>query len=177
MAKTYEPIATTTLGSAQANYTFSSIPSTYTDLVLVIHAKAASTLYYNTNLLLRFNSDTNTNYSQTRLTGNGSTASSGRGSNDVYTYVGQIPNATSGNSANDRSANIVNIMNYANTTTYKTHVSRSNAIPSGSTSTNSVEAYVGLWRSTAAITSITILPDSNNLDTGSTFTLYGIKAA
>jgi hypothetical protein len=62
-------------------------------------------------------------------------------------------------------------MNYANTTTFKTHISRSN------NSSNFVMATVGLWRSTAAITSITLL--TNTADTfsvGSTFTLYGIKA-
>jgi hypothetical protein len=63
-------------------------------------------------------------------------------------------------------------MNYANTTTYKTVLTRANAAASG------VDASVGLWGSTAAITSITFdLPLVRTISTGSTFTLYGIKAA
>jgi hypothetical protein len=66
-----------------------------------------------------------------------------------------------------------NIQNYANTTTYKTALNRSNAASQG------VEALVTLWRSTAAINSITISTDNGGsiIDTGSTFSLYGIKSA
>ena len=177
MPNTYVALATQTLGSATATVTFSSIPQGYTDLVLVISAKSTGSVFFNDNFFVTFNGDSATNYSRTRITGNGSTATSGRGLNDPYAVFGQLPNATSGNSANDRSANITSIMNYSNTTTFKTVLSRSNAIPSGSTSTNSVEAYVNLWRSTAAITSMSITSSAGNLDTGSTFSLYGIKTA
>ena len=62
MASTYEPIATTTLGSAASSITFSSIPATYTDLRLVlVHTPSAST----GNAQMQFNSDTATNYSYT----------------------------------------------------------------------------------------------------------------
>lgn len=178
MPATYEPIATTTLGSAQTGVTFSSISQAYTDIIIVVQARSAATLYYNSNLFLNFNNDysTNYNYSQTRLTGNGSTATSGRGSNNPLVYVGQIPNSTSGNSSTDRSSNIIHVMNYSNSTTNKTVLSRSNSIPTGSSSVNAVEAYVGLWRSTAAITRIDIASE-DNFTAGSTFTLYGIKAA
>lgn len=177
MPNTYVALATQTLGSAAATVTFNSIPQGYTDLVLVMSAKSTGSVFFNDNFFVTFNGDSATNYSRTRLTGNGSTATSARGTNDPYLVLGQLPNATSGNSANDRSANITSIMNYSNTTTFKTVLSRSNAIPSGSTSTNSVEAYVNLWRSTAAITSISITSSAGNLDTGSTFSLYGIAAS
>jgi hypothetical protein len=70
------------------------------------------------------------------------------------------------------STSIINVMNYANTTTYKTSISR------GNNSANRVRAYVALWRNTAAITSIQIITNGAiNFATGSTFTLYGIASA
>ena len=73
---TYTPIATTTLGSAATSYTFTSIPSTYTDLVLVGNLSSSS----NTNISIRIYSDSGTNYSNTYLTGvNGTGASSASG--------------------------------------------------------------------------------------------------
>jgi hypothetical protein len=62
-------------------------------------------------------------------------------------------------------------MNYANTTTYKTVLSRANNSAAGT------EAIVGLWRSSAAITSMTVLSETGNIAIGSTFSLYGILAA
>jgi hypothetical protein len=70
-------------------------------------------------------------------------------------------------------AGVANIQNYSNATTYKTVVSRGGAANTGMI----VIAYVGLWRSTAAITTITLFSDTGNLATGSTFSLYGITAA
>jgi hypothetical protein len=64
-------------------------------------------------------------------------------------------------------------MNYANTTTYKTVLARSNVTDFR------VAAIVGLWRSTSAINTIQLRSDNSsyNFTTGSTFTLYGISAA
>ena len=170
MAKTYEPIATYTVPSAQANYTFTSIPSTYTDLVLIGSAK--SSLTTTTQVKLTFNSDTTTNYSWTRLLGDGSAASSARGTTQAYVEVGYIA-GNSGSPSPDMF--ILQIQNYANTTTYKTLLSRWQSMNAANAY---VAAVVGLWRKTPeAITSITLTPTSANFDTGSTFTLYGIKAA
>jgi hypothetical protein len=161
---TYEPIQTTTLGSAAASYTFSSIPSTYTDLVLIINGKITITAEVP---VIEFNGDTALNYSFTRLTGNGTTASSARS-----TGTALIPPTWNiyWNNANPGTA-IMNIMNYANTTTYKTVLSR------GSEAASSVQSVVGLWRNTAAITSIKVYGSGGNLDTGMILTLYGIAAA
>ena len=165
--KTYKPIATNTLGSAAATVTFSSIAGTYTDLVLICNiAQAAG----NNSLRIRYNSDTGTNYSRTYLLGNGSTASSGRTSSDVSGYISETTGSTT-----LELAVVAHIMNYSNTTTYKTHISRSNRASS------SVDALVGLWQSTSAITRIDLAMGgsfpANNFATGSTFTLYGITAA
>jgi hypothetical protein len=162
---TYTPIATTTLGSNQTSYTFSSIPSTYTDLVLVVVGKMVSGAY---DTALRFNGDTGTNYSRTVLTGDGSVAASGRSTSTNVMYI----DANGVKDTTFNSNDIIHIMNYANTTTYKTAISRSNNAATG------VDASVGLWRNTAAITSVEVLAfSSGTWATGSTFTLYGIAAA
>lgn len=161
MPATYEPIATQTLGSASSSVLFSSIASTYTDLILTIDGTVGS----NCGIQLRFNSDSSSNYSFTRMTGDGSTASSDRSSNATFMELGYYVTTT-------RNINIVQIMNYSNSTTYKTVLNRANA-----QSVNiGAQAYVEMWRSTSAINSITINA-SGNLSSGSILTLYGIKAA
>ena len=166
MAKTYEPISTQTLGSAAASVTFSSIPQTYTDLVLVCNiAQAAG----NNSLRYRFNGDTGSNYSDTKLSGDGASASSGR---DTSQTSGTI--YVTGSTTIETNY-IVQFMNYSNATTYKTVLGRSNRASS------EVGVDVGLWRSTSAITQIDLAMGgsfpTNNFATGSTFALYGIKAA
>jgi hypothetical protein len=157
---TYTPIATTTLGSAAPTVTFSSISGSYTDLILVADTVNASGA---DNFLLNFNSDTGSNYSVTRLNGDGSSATSSRGTSQTILQCGQVYST--------RSNTIVQIMNYSNSTTYKTTITRQN------NAANAVMANVNLWRSTAAITSILISTSSYNFSAGSTFTLYGIAAA
>lgn len=162
---TYTPIATTTLGSAAASYTFSSIPSTYTDLVLVCNtAITTGSSFY----LVQFNSDTGTNYSATRLRGNGTSATSGRDTSVAQIYTSSGATITTTSLENNL---IMNIMNYSNTTTYKTVIGRDNA------ASVETDAYVGLWRSTSAINTIKISIGSSTFIVGSTFTLYGILAA
>jgi hypothetical protein len=163
MPATYEAIATSTLGSNQSSVTFSSIPSTYTDLIIVVNAGASVAT---ANGSIRFNGDTGNNYSQTFLRGNGSTAASDRTSNfpqiqiDYYGFTTSITNME-----------IIQIQNYSNSTTYKTVLMRGDSADYGT------KASVGLWRNTATITSLVILSNAYNFITGSTFTLYGIKSA
>jgi hypothetical protein len=159
---TYTPIATTTLGSSSSSITFSSISGSYTDLVLIMNRKQnLAGAYY---IGLRYNSDSGSNYSGTSITGTGSSAVSGRDSNITAARVGYGDTGW-GNT-------IVHIQNYSNSTTYKTTISRNNN-PAADLS-----AIVTLWRNTAAITSIEIISQpSSTLETGSTFTLYGILAA
>ena len=164
---TYTPIASQTLSSAAASVTFSGIPQNYTDLVLVMNAKGTGFTGSGTYPYVRYNSDSGTNYSRTYLSGNGSSASSGRGTSENLQYLvgGTYIDGTFAYNS------ITHFMNYSNTTTYKTMLSRAN------NSGVQVDALVGLWRSTSAITSMIIYSSSGNFDTGSTFTLYGIKAA
>jgi hypothetical protein len=93
-ASTYVPIATQTLGSATASVTFSSIPATYTDLVLIVAAQNVTASGVN-NMALVLNSDGGTNYSMTRLSGNGSTVSSDRASSATYAGWTRIDNTGS----------------------------------------------------------------------------------
>jgi len=166
MPATYESIATTTLGTAAASVTFSTISGSYTDLVLVTSTKMATA---DKSLALQFNGDTGTNYSITNLYGSGTAGGSFRLSTqsnmllDNYGYIDTV----------NFKSTIISIQNYSNNTTYKTVLSRANNASTG------VDAIVGLWRNTAAITSITLITQQggSNFVTGSTFTLYGIKAA
>ena len=163
MAKTYVPLATQTLGSAVASVTFSSIPATYTDLVLVYTGVIASG--GEVGLSLRFNGDSGANYSKTDIVGSGAAATSARDSNYTEANIGLASSTTQANS-------IFHIMNYSNATTYKTALGR------GNNTGGYVRAGVGLWRSTAAITSITLIAGGLvNFNIGSTFTLYGISCA
>ena len=167
MPKTYEPIATYTVPSAQSSYTFSVIPSTYTDLVLVMEYSISTA---NDSVFVRFNGDTASNYSDTALSGNGTSAVSGR---DTSSSVGiRLTGWNTAQGASTRQMDIVQIMNYANTTTFKTVLSRYSSV-------GGTEAFVGLWRKTPeAINSLTLrFSGAANFETGSTFTLYGIKAA
>lgn len=165
-ANTYVALATNTLGSAAASVTFSSISAAYTDLVLVCNVGASAS----TSVNFGFNGDTGTNYSTTILTGNGTTAASARASTANNTtdwiafYAAGVPSTLTGSM-------IFNVMNYSNTTTYKTILARS-----GSDS-KEADSIVGLWRNTAAITSIVIGMQTGNFITGSTFSLYGIQSA
>ena len=166
MQVTYKPISTQTQGSASASDTLSSIPSTYTDLVLVASAMGSSA---GLDIRVQVNSDTTSNYSITRLLGYTS-ATSNRASNATYW---QLTNSV-GISTTEPTTHILQFMNYSNTTTNKTMLVRYNQFQS---TYFEVAAEVGLWRSTSAITSITFSLNSGNYATGSTFTLYGIKAA
>jgi hypothetical protein len=162
-AQTYEPIATTTLGSATGTVTFSSISSAYTDLILVARGTALS----NTGWGLKFNNDSGTNYSSTYLEGNGTSAISER-----QTSVGLMRTCWNSLWTSSTPANtIISIQNYSNSTTFKSSVWRSN------NSSNYVEAGVGLWRNTNAINRIDIVTTSADFATGADFTIYGIKAA
>jgi hypothetical protein len=158
---TYTPIATYTATGTPTSYTFSSIPGTYTDLVIVIDGYMAtgSGAY----IAVQFNGDTGSNYSTTDLSGNGSTAQSAQFTSQTSGIIGAFYLSQ---------ANIIcSIQNYSNTTTYKTAISRSNA------SSNNTRADVNLWRSTSAITSVKVLAQTDTIANGTTLTLYGIASA
>ncbi len=162
---TYVPIQAITLSSAAASVDFTGIPQTYTDLVIVASARYVST---NTGqgLGIRFNGDTSSNYSFTILEGNGSAASSYRVSNTTSGAMGAVANGSQTSFA----VVSTSIQNYTNNTINKTYITRQSG-PSF------VQGIAGLWRATPApITSISIFGSgtAGNIDSGSTFTIYGI---
>ena len=156
---TYVAIATQTLASAAASVTFSSIPSTYTDLVLVVNAKAQTADMY-----VQYKVNTSTLLSRVWLTTDGANATSGASADNYLVGANQVY------ASQFLFVQKVNFMNYANTTTYKTVLTRSD------NASRAVEVLASTWRSTAAINSIEYYA-SGNFDIGSTFTLYGIAAA
>jgi len=171
MATTYQLISSQILGSSSASVTFSSIPATYTDLLLKVSLRsdqAAYTEVFN----LRFNGITTTTYSYTAVAGSSGTTSSFAASAETYARSGPTPGSV--NTANTFGNAEVYIPGYT--------VAQNKPIGAfGISETNSandawVQSNAALWRSTAAITSITILPIGGpNWVTGSSFYLYGIK--
>lgn len=165
MAATYEPIATYTFASAGASYTFSSIPTTYTDLVLVSNY-SQSTSNYGYVRVGNGSVDSGANYSQTNLIGNGTAASSTRRTGATAWFFFDADNSGAGAMI----TSVWQINNYSNATTYKTTLDRDNNAAA------STYASVGLWRSTSAINTLSVT-SAGTFASGSTFTLYGIKAA
>lgn len=168
MAKTYEPIASIAISTPTPSVTFSSIPSTYTDLVLVAEYEGETGTA--AALRLRFNGDTGSNYSHTGLVGNGSSASSSRGSSQSSMSIGLF---STGSSVDRQNIVIAHIMSYANANVYKT------GLGLGAAASLGVDRLVGLWRDTSAINQITVGLGSfavYDFDSG-TFSLFGIKAA
>jgi len=156
---TYVPIATYTASGSTTTITFSSIPQTYTDLRII------SNLVFSGQIYLQFNGDTGGNYSITYVQGTGSSASSGRTTNQTNGM--QMGYGVSSN----LTVFTADIFNYANTTTYKTALSRD------SDAGGLAQASVGLWRNTSNITSIAVYSPGANYSSTSTFTLYGIASA
>jgi len=168
MAATYTPIASVTLSATTASITFSSIPQTYTDLVLIVFAKSTGTY---ANFIYRVNSDSGSNYSQTRVSGNGTTATSGRVSNATYFNPVQV----AGISDTGFGLYTTHFMNYSNTTTNKTFLHRTSI--QNANAGDGVELLSGLWRNTAAISTIFLDPDGGDFASGTTANLYGILGA
>ena len=165
MPATYEPIATTNGTGSSNTISFTSIPATYTDLVMVFEGAVSSGGTAGLTFTIN-NITTGTLYSFTRVQGNGTSATSTRGSSANDGSFGYV-------SSSNRSMSILNVMNYSNGTTFKTTIARSNT---SDASDGRVGAYVTLFRDTPPVTRLDIIA-SQNFTTASTFTLYGIKAA
>jgi hypothetical protein len=164
MPATYEPIATATGDGSSGTITFSSI-SGYTDIRAILNGTTTTSVV----LGMRFNGDTASNYSQTYLAGNGTTASSYRESSQDRNYL----HSQLGTSTTIPQMWIIDIFNYSGSTN-KTSLVQCSMDRNG---TGVVEREVCLYRSTSAITSISFLTGSGAFSTNFTATLYGIKAA
>ena len=157
---TYTPIASQTLTSSAASVTFSSIPGTYRDLVLVANGIADDVSRF---MMCRLNSDTGSNYNYVAMWGDGSSATSSSTSGDSLVRLTIDGGST-------RKQAIMNLMDYSVTDKHKSMLIRGD-VPQSHT-----VAWANRWASTSAVTSITVLMSGGSLQTGSTFSLYGVAA-
>ena len=172
MALVMTPIYTQTASGSAILVSFNNIPQFYTDLKLVASVRsnqAASTFKF---ITLFFNGDQASTYSSTRLAGDGATASSSRQSNDQSIYVTPVLPAAS-----------ITANTFANVELYFPNYSGANfkqvlidGVAENNATTAQLLMQAGLWRNTAAITSIILeVGDYGNTFTAnSTFSLYGI---
>lgn len=170
MATTYTLISSNVLTSSAASVTFSSIPSTYTDLVLKcsvrLVAGSGSTIQ---DLIVKFNGTT-TNYSITKLTGDGSAAESGRIANTTRILLSNVVDGD----ATTNTFGSVEIYIPSYTASQNKPVSAFGASENNATLAG-LSTTAGLWRDTTAISSIELSNAVANFVSGSSFYLYGIK--
>lgn len=168
MTATYNCIATTTLTTSQSTIEFTSIPGTYTDLVLI---SAASVSSGGGDIWIRANSDSGSNYSYTTLFGYPGTIGGGK---DYSLGQGLLTDYYGAPKADFKHVMICNFPNYANTNRYKIMLSRANS--GADDSSAGVDMNIALWKSTAAITSLLLrFNSSQTFPSGTTASLYGIK--
>lgn len=158
---TYTPLANLTLSGSASTVTFSSISGAYRDLVLVANASSAASNSY----LIRINGDTAANYYNVVMDADGTTATSGAGSNTSLFSTSNINSITT-----TRSVLIHNFLDYTATDRHKPVLGRVN------NSTLGVAAMAGRWANTSAITTIELRTFSSTFAAGSTFALYGVIA-
>jgi hypothetical protein len=162
---TYIPLATQTLTSTASTVTFSSIPATYRDLVLVMNLFTTA----DTVIAVRLNGDSGNNYSWVWMSGlNNNTAASGSNGGTSADLQWTLQNPLGANPK----LITYNLMDYTATDKHKTSITRIS-----DTGSASATAYASRWANTAAVNSITITRTAGgNYNTGSTFGLYGIAS-
>ena len=160
---TYDLIASNVLSSSASSVTFSSIPATYRDLVLVCTMISSTG---NAFIDLRLNSDSGNNYPRVWMSGDGSSATS------LTQSLGSDIRLNSGawGSSTEAVLVVANIMDYSATDKHKTIISRANRAAVG------VNAQAARWANTAAVTTITLNAGTNNFGSTSSFHLYGIAS-
>jgi len=170
MASTYTLISSQVLASSAATVTFSSIPATYTDLVLQVSARGTEAATFGVSYITL--NGLSAGFSLTEIRGDGATAISGNNASTTRWADAYLPDANA--TTNTFGSFELYFPNYANTSSYKP---ASNFWVS---ETNATTAYMGasayLFNNTAAITSITFaIYTATSYATGSSFYLYGIK--
>lgn len=169
----FESIASASGTGSSGTITFSSIPGTYQHLQIRMIARNNIAGTGIDEVWLRFNSDTASNYSDHSLSGTGTAASAIGNANTTFVThagVGVENNATAG----IMGVSIVDIHDYASTTKNKTVRALIGDDRNGS---GTIRLASGLWRSTSAITSISLISAAGNFTTATSFALYGIKGA
>ena len=163
----FESIASATGTGSSGTITFSSIAGTYQSLH--IRGQYRPTTSYH-GLYIRINSDTGSNYASHTLNGTGTSAVASGSASQTYIYT-NYENATDAYYADL----IIDIHDYASTTRNKTVRFFTGVDKNGTGS--SITLGSGLWMSTSAITSVSLIADTGSFNTATTFALYGIKGA
>jgi hypothetical protein len=172
VTNSYESIATVTVGSGgQSSIDFNSIPSTFKHLQIRAIGRLTVASAGGSNMGVRFNSDTGSNYTYHILSGDGATASAGGGGNTNQIFFADLI-IRDASTANVYSGFVIDTLDYADTNKFKTVRGLAGWDANGS---GKIALSSGVWRSTSAITSITLVPESNNFKEYSSFALYGIK--
>jgi hypothetical protein len=168
MPTTYTPLNTATTTATTANITFSSIPQTYTDLIIVVSTHSLNGGSFG-NIQSKYNGDTNNaNYAYGLMYTQGSGSSSGGGNAGWWGYIS--------NNTGIFSTMQAHIMSYSTTDRFKTTIiTESNGVVNNPM--YAFELSVMTWKSTSALTSILIDSSNGGFVAGSRFTLYGVKAA
>ena len=162
----YYPLQVISVGASGASsVTFSNIPSTYSHLQIRVLMRTQTSQ----DSFIRFNGDTNANYSFHFLVGNGDVTASGGFANN--TSIGW---KTVSGTADIFTVAVVDILDYANTNKFKTTRSFAGDDLNGS---GALVLHSGNWRNTNAITSITMSTASTSFSQFSQFALYGVKSA
>ena len=164
-------IASTTLSTATATISFTSIPADYTHLQIRAIGRSAASNDYNVNM--KINSDTGSNYAYHRLRGDGASASAQAGSSLSYGFVSAFLPLNS-QTANAFGCTVIDILDYTNTNKYKTIRAFNGRDVNGSG--GEIDLASCLWQSTSAITRLDFTGASaDNFDTYTSFALYGVK--
>jgi hypothetical protein len=166
---TYIALQNTTLGSSAASVTFSSIPATYRDLVIVVNGRTTTTATNGQWIVAEFNSDTGANYSVVTMEAGGG-ATTIRSLSLTNGYVGKMNTSSSSNT--DFSTSLIHIMDYSATDKHKTVLGRSSG--KDGALDFAVSALATRWASTNAVNQVKLSLDTNSFASGSTFALYGI---
>ncbi len=170
----FDSIATTTLSTATSSITFSSIPANYTHLQIRGISRSTTSGNGSDGLYMQINTDTGTNYSYHYLTGTGASAVVEGQADKAFMLAGFCPRAAQ--LANCFGVNVIDILDYANTNKNKTiRVLTGVETNFDASFPGYASLFSGAWRNTAAITSIKLYSEANNLTQYSSFALYGIK--
>jgi hypothetical protein len=173
-----DPIAMVEVGSAgSSQIEFASIPSTYTHLQIRIMAKLTDSSGVGGYAGVRFNSDaSSSNYTFHRLKGDGSDATAYGSGTGTFDWIvnERITSSHSNFATEEHGVLIIDILEYKNTSKYKTVRSLGGYDSNG---TGEILLTSGLWLNTTAISNIKILPSTTNFSQYSSFALYGLKGA
>ena len=165
-------IASAVLGADAASFSFTSIPGTYNHLVLRFVLRQTTAGVSNRQIHLRFNNNSSSIYDTQQLVGNNSSASAAAFSAANVAILGYSPAAVA--TANYASAGVIEIPGYALSTFFKHGTCQTGTDTNGAAANFRSDATSFVWRSTAAINQIDLLPQSHNFLAGSAAYLYGV---